>query len=171
MKIRKDPLKGRDDSEGFCVSIVGPTAKYTAWRERASVVSTAHMYGTVPATDHQDRAGQRDDDTRWTSQRHHRSWVKGHGVDVEDLRSGAASRPVAPTDDEHSHAAGSCLATTEVIDTVTMTFAPGPSMQAQRYGCAAVLPPGGRRVLVVGGLDGSTDHATVTRRRSSTSTP
>ena len=51
----------------------------------------------------------------------------------------------------------SFLATTEVLGTGTMAFAPGPSMQAQREGCAAVLLPGERRVLVVGGHGGSTD--------------
>ena len=55
---------------------------------------------------------------------------------------------------------GSYLATTEVLDTGTITFAPGPSMQAGRCGCAAVLLPGERRVLVVGGYDFSTCLAT-----------
>ena len=54
----------------------------------------------------------------------------------------------------------SSLATTEVLDTGTMTFAPGPSMQAQRRGCAAVLLPGERRVLVVGECVGFTKLAT-----------
>ena len=51
-----------------------------------------------------------------------------------------------------------CLATTEVLGTGTMVFAPGPSMQSQRAQCAAVLLPGERRVLVVGGQDGATHH-------------
>ena len=41
-----------------------------------------------------------------------------------------------------------------------MTFTPDPSMQAQRFGCAAVLLPGNRRVLVVGGFDRSAHLAT-----------
>ena len=51
------------------------------------------------------------------------------------------------------------LGTTEVLDTVTITFAPGLSTQTERFGCAAVLPPEKRRVLVVGGNDGATHLA------------
>ena len=55
---------------------------------------------------------------------------------------------------------GSPLATTEMLDTGMMTFAPGPSMQARRHGCADVLLPGERRVLVVGGYDSSASLTT-----------
>ena len=55
---------------------------------------------------------------------------------------------------------GTNLATTEVLDIGTMAFAPGPSMQTRRWGCAAVLLPGERCVLVIGGYDGTTHHAT-----------
>ena len=52
------------------------------------------------------------------------------------------------------------LSTAEVLDTGTMTFAPGPSMQERRAWCADVLLPGERRVLIVGGRDGATRLAT-----------
>ena len=41
-----------------------------------------------------------------------------------------------------------------------MTFAPGPSMHARRFACAAVLLSGERDVLVVGGNNDSNRIAT-----------
>ena len=41
-----------------------------------------------------------------------------------------------------------------------MTFAPGPSIQSRRCACAAVLLPGERRVLAVGGRASPTHLAT-----------
>ena len=51
---------------------------------------------------------------------------------------------------------------TEMLDTETMAFARGPSMQARRLGCTAVLLPGERRVFVAGGDGNGTTRLATT---------